>query len=168
VHSQHDDVTWLREIETGKVRGPDGYQYHPLWIHPQDARARDIKKGDVVAVYNERGTVLAGAYVTERIMPGAVGIDHGAKYDPIVPGELDRGGAINTIVPRNTTSKNAVGMAVSGFLVEVKKVDLAALRAQYPEAFARKCHVSAGPCLAGVMGRGVQTAASRVSCGSRR
>ena len=28
---------------------------------------------------NERGTVLGGAYVTERIMPGVVYIDHGAK-----------------------------------------------------------------------------------------
>jgi hypothetical protein len=25
------------------------------------------------------------------------------------------------------------------------------LRAKYPEAFARECHVSAGPCVAGVM-----------------
>ena len=37
--------------------------------------------------------------VTERIMPGVISTDHGAKYDPIVPGELDRGGVINTIVP---------------------------------------------------------------------
>ena len=82
-------------------------------MHPADAAARGIKHGDIVSIYNERGTVLAGAYVTERVMPGAVGIDHGAKYDPIVPGEIDRGGAINTIVPRNVTSKNACGMAVS-------------------------------------------------------
>ncbi len=151
VHSQHDDVTWFREIETCKIRGSDGYQYHPLWMNPADARERGIKHGDVVAIYNERGTVLAGAYVTERIMPGVVGIDHGAKYDPIVPGEIDRGGAINTIVPRNCTSKNTVGMAVSGFLVEVEKVDLDALCAKYPEAFARPCHVAAGPCIAGVV-----------------
>ena len=79
--------------------------------------------------------MLAGAYVTERIMPGVVYIDHGAKCDPIVPGEIDRGGAINTIVPRNTTSKNAVGHAVSGFLAEVEKTDLDALKRKYPEAF---------------------------------
>jgi anaerobic selenocysteine-containing dehydrogenase len=150
VHAQHDDITWLREIETCKVRGADGYQYHPLWMNPADAEARGIKKGDVVSIFNERGTVLAGAYVTQRIMPGAVGIDHGAKYDPIVPGEIDRGGAINTIVPRNTTSQNTVGMAVSGFLVEVEKTDLESLRAKYPEAFARECHVAAGPCIAGI------------------
>jgi molybdopterin guanine dinucleotide-containing S/N-oxide reductase-like protein len=151
VHSQHDDVTWFREIDTCKVRGSDGYQYHPLWMNPKDAAARGIKHGDVVSIFNERGTVLAGAYVTERIMAGAVGIDHGAKYDPIVPGEIDRGGVINTIVPRNCTSKNTVGMAVSGFLVEVEKTDLEALRAKYPQAFARECHITAGPCIAGIM-----------------
>ncbi len=91
VHSQHDDVTWFREIDTCKIRGSDGYQYHPLWINPKDAAARGIRYGDVVSIYNERGVVLAGAYVTERMMPGAVGIDHGAKYDPIVPGR-DRPG----------------------------------------------------------------------------
>ncbi len=155
VHSEHDDITWFREISTCKVKGSDGYQYHPLWIHPTDAQARGIAHGDVVSIYNERGVVIAGAYVTERIMPGAVSIDHGAKYDPIVPGEIDRGGAINTIVPRNTTSKNACGHAVSGFLAEVEKTDLEALRAAYPEAFARECHVTAGPCLAGFSERGV-------------
>ena len=132
VHSQHDDVTWFREIDTCKIRGADGYQYHPLWMHPADAAARGIKHGDVVSIYNERGVVLAGAYVTERIIPGAVGMDHGAKYDPIVPGEIDRGGVINTIVPRNCTSKNTVGMVVSGFLVEVEKTDLEALRRSTP------------------------------------
>ena len=155
VHSQHDDITWFREIETCKVKGPDGYQYHPLWINAADAASRGIKHGDVVSIYNDRGVVLAGAYVTERIMPGTVGIDHGAKYDPIVPGEIDRGGAINTIVPRNVTSKNACGHAVSGFLAEVEKTDLEALRARYPEAFARECHVTAGPCLAGFSEGGV-------------
>jgi hypothetical protein len=89
--------------------------------------------------------VLAGAYVTERILPGAIGIDHGAKWDPIVVGEIDRGGAINTIVPGRTTSKNAVGMVVSGFLAEVEKTDLEALRVKYPEAFARPFHPCAGP-----------------------
>jgi molybdopterin guanine dinucleotide-containing S/N-oxide reductase-like protein len=156
VHSQHDDITWFREIETCKVRGADGYQYHPLWMNRVDAAARGIKKGDVVSIFNERGTVLAGAYVTERIMPGAVGIDHGAKYDPIVPGEIDRGGVINTIVPRNPTSQNTVGMAVSGFLVEVEKADMEALRAKYPEAFSRECHPAAGPCLAGVLMEGAE------------
>ena len=92
---------------------------------------------------------MAGAYITERIMPGVVYIDHGAKWDPIALGEIDRGGAINTIVPRNTTSKNAVGHAVSGFLAQVEKTDMEALRRKYPEAFDRPFHPYAGPGLEG-------------------
>ena len=49
-----------------------------------------------------------GARVWERIMPGVVYVDHGARHDPIVPGKVDRGGAINTIAPNGITSKNAV------------------------------------------------------------
>jgi trimethylamine-N-oxide reductase (cytochrome c) len=145
VHANHEDISWLREIPTCKVKGWDGYQYQPVWINPRDAAARGIRNGDVVKVYNERGTVLAGAYVTERVMPGAVSQDHGAKYDPIVPGEIDRGGAINAISPRKTTSKNACGMVVSGFLVEIERANLDELRRQYPEAFERSFHPTAGP-----------------------
>ena len=61
-------------------------------------------------------------------MPGVVYVDHGARYDPIVPGELDRGGAINTITPHNVTSKNAAGEATSGFLVDIERVDIFELR----------------------------------------
>ena len=147
VHSQHEDMTWLREIQTCKVRGPDGYQYHPVWINPVDADRRGIVNGDVVKIYNDRGAILYGAYVTERIMPGSVSVDHGSKYDPIVPGELDRGGAINTIAPRKLTSRNATGMATSGYLVEVERADLDELMKKYPEAFNRKFHPDAGTCL---------------------
>ena len=144
VHSQHDDMQWLREIETCKIIGPDGYAYQTAWIHPSDADAHGIKHHDIFKIFNERGGVLAGAYVSERIMPGVIYIDHGARYDPIVPGELDRGGAINTITPRNTTSKNATGMVSGGFLVDVEPVDLDQLRQQHPEAFARPYHPGSG------------------------
>ena len=137
VHSQHDDMQWLREIVTCKMIGPDGYAYQTIWINPKDAEKHGIRNGDVVEAFYERGSVLVGAYVTERIMPGVVSIDHGARYDPIVPGCLDRGGAINTITPRNTTSKNATGMVSQGFLVDIKRADLDALRREYPEAFSR-------------------------------
>jgi trimethylamine-N-oxide reductase (cytochrome c) len=152
-HANHDDLTWLREIETCKVQGADGYKYEPLWINTVDAAARGIAAGDVVKIHNERGAVLAGAYVTERVMPGAVYIDHGARYDPIVPGELDRGGAINTLTPHNTTSKNATGMVSSGFLVEVERADMDELKRRYPEAFGRPYHAGAGLCLERVLSR---------------
>jgi anaerobic selenocysteine-containing dehydrogenase len=144
VHAQCDDISWTREALTCKVTGPDGYKYEPLWMNPADAAAKGIDNGDVVKIYNERGAVLGGAYVSQRLMPGVVYMDHGARYDPIVPGELDRGGAINTITPHNVTSKNATGMVVSGFLVEVERADLDKLRKKYPEAFNRPYNAGAG------------------------
>jgi trimethylamine-N-oxide reductase (cytochrome c) len=144
VHANHDDMTWVREIPTCKVKGPDGYLYEPAWINPKEAEKRGIETGDVVRIYNERGSVLCGAYVTERLMPGSVYVDHGARLDPIVPGEIDRGGAINTITPHNLTSKNATGMVVSGFLVEVELANLDELRKKYPQAFNRAYNRGAG------------------------
>jgi len=146
-HAQCDDIAWTREAPTCKVKGPDGYMYEPVWMNPAVAAARGIENGDIVKIFNERGTVLCGAYVTERLMPGVVYIDHGSRYDPIVPGSVDRGGAINTITPHNITSKNVTGMVVSGFLVEAAKLDPAEMetwRKKYPEAFARDYDPASG------------------------
>jgi len=147
VHAQLDDVTWLREIPTCKVKGSDGYLYEPVWINPVDAAKRGIADGDIVKVFNERGIVLGGAYVTERIVPSAVLMDHGARVDSILLGKIDRGGANNLIAPHKTTSKNAAGEVTSGFLVEVAKVsatEMGELRTKYPEAFERQYDPAAG------------------------
>ena len=55
-HAQNDDITWQREIRTCKVKGWDGYLYEPIWINPEDAEARGIKDGDIVKLFNERGS----------------------------------------------------------------------------------------------------------------
>jgi anaerobic selenocysteine-containing dehydrogenase len=152
MHAQADDITWSRECPTMKVKGSDGYLYEPCWINTATAAARCIASGDIVKVFNERGIVLCGAYVTERLMAGVAYVDHGARWDPIIPGVLDRGGAINTITPHNITSKNCTGMVVSGFLVEVAKVtdnEMAGWRRDYPEAFNRNYDLATGVSLSG-------------------
>lgn len=144
-HAQGDDITWLREIPTCKIRGPDGYLYEPVWIHPADAAERGIKHGDIVKVYNDYGAVLCGAYVTERIMFGSVLVHHGARADLIsIDPLIDRGGAIDLLAPPKPISKNNVGMTVSGILVGVEKVDISELMSKYPEAFRRKLHPEVG------------------------
>jgi len=140
VHAQHDDITWLREISTCKVTGPDGYKYEPIWVNPRDAAKLGLQDGDIAKLYNERGAVLGGVLVTERIMKGALYQDHGARTDILkfgTGGGLDRGGANNLICPTATTSKNAAGEVTNGFLVGIEKVDVFALAEEYPEAFAR-------------------------------
>jgi len=147
VHAQCDDITWTREVQTCKITGPDGYKYEPLWLHPTDAAKRGIRTGDIVQAYNERGTVLCGALVTERVMPGVAYVDHGARCDFIIPGKLDRGGAINLISPRNIMSQNCPGQATSGYLCEVQKVTATRMeewRKLYPEAFERKYDPASG------------------------
>ena len=153
-HANLDDITWHREIGTMKIRADDGYQYEPAWLNPKTAKERGIGHGDVVKVFNERGTVLCAAYVTERLTPGAVYVDHGSRFDPIDAGNLDRGGAINLITPTAIISKTATGMVVSGFLVDIAKVtdgEMAEWKAKYPEAFARKIDEACGVCLDGWM-----------------
>ncbi len=127
-HVQGDDVAWIKELQ--KVRGPDGYWYEPCWINPDDARARDIAHGDILKVYNDRGAVLVGAWVTERIIAGAISIDHGAKMDlaSLKNALVDRGGNINLIAPTpqdkyGTAEIKIPEMNVSGFLVQAEKVD---------------------------------------------
>ena len=138
-------ISWdeALEIVASEIKRIQG-KYEPVWIHPADAAERGMENGDVVKVYNDRGVVLGGAYVTEGMIPDVVYQDHGVRYDPIVPGELDKAGANSTIAPRKTTSKNATGMATSGFLVEVERVDLGELMKKYPEAFRRPYHPAAG------------------------
>jgi len=145
-HAQCDDVTWLREIPNHKVKGYDGYLYEAIWINPEDARARRIVTGDIVKVYNERGIILNGAYVTERVRSGAVHQDHGARVDLITDG-IDRGGSNNLISPSNGQSRCCWGNATTSFLVEVEKLDpneMEQWRKQYPEAFARAYNPESG------------------------
>ncbi|MBN1191452.1 MAG: hypothetical protein JXA46_16980, partial [Dehalococcoidales bacterium] len=152
MHAQCDDIIWNRETGTMKVRGKDGYQYEPVWMNPSTAGERGIRHGDIVKVFNERGIVLGGAYITQRVIPGVAYMDHGSRFDPIDPNCIDRGGAINLISPHANTSQNATGMAVSGFLVDVQKVtdeEMNGWKKKYPGAFARKIDKDCGVCLAG-------------------
>ncbi len=138
-HSQHDDIPWLRELDGCKVVAVDGYAYEPVWVNPRDAAKLGLENGDVVALGNERGSVLGGVRITERIMEGVVSQDHGARVDTIISGTggLDRGGANNLIAPTATSSEHAKGEVTSGYLVSVKKVDVLKLAEKYPEQFGR-------------------------------
>ena len=95
----------------------------PCWINPQDAEARGIKAGDVVLVSNKRGALLAGAYVTNRVMPGVVVVHHGAWFAPMdVNGRrIDVHGNSNTLTMDVPTSSLACGNIASTALVEVEK-----------------------------------------------
>lgn len=104
----------------------DGHYYWIFRINTADAEARGIKEGDIVKAYNERGSVLFAAQVTERVPVGTCHCyESCAEYDPLgKPGEsTDRGGCINILTSGRTMSKHACGMATEHALVEVEKWD---------------------------------------------
>jgi len=66
--------------QAAKVRGRE-----PVRIHPSDAAARGIAEGDVVRLYNDRGSCLAGAVLSTDVRAGVVQLSTGAWFDPDDP-----------------------------------------------------------------------------------
>ena len=87
-----------------------------------DAQSRGIADGDMVDVFNDRGTVRLPARVTPRIMPGVVTIPQGAWYEPkMINGKrIDVGGCINTLTAHRP-SPLGKGNAQHNILVQVRK-----------------------------------------------
>ncbi len=107
-HSTYDNIPWLRESMPQR-----------LFMNPIDAEPRGIKDGDLVRVFNDRGTVEIPVRVTKRIMPGVVDLPQGAWYAPDSNG-VDRGGCINTLTS-HTPTPFAKGTSQHTGLVEVEK-----------------------------------------------
>jgi len=124
-HTNYDaHVPWLWDIPGHRVI-KDGYPYHITRIHPVDAKARGIKEGDIIKMYNDRGSVLGMANVTERIRPGVIhSYQASGIYDPLQKGQAystDRGGCVNILTPDRLMSQNASGMAPNSALIEIVK-----------------------------------------------
>jgi trimethylamine-N-oxide reductase (cytochrome c) len=90
-----------------------------------DAEARGIRNGDIVRLYNDRGSVLCAAVITERVRPGVIhSYASSAKYDPLIPGNdksPDKGGCVNILTSSRMVSKNAPGMTPNSCLIEIEK-----------------------------------------------
>ena len=70
-HTHNDNKShWLDDIPQHRVK-IDGYAYWPVRINTDDAKARGIKHHDLVKVFNDRGTVICAALVTDRMRPGS-------------------------------------------------------------------------------------------------
>jgi anaerobic dimethyl sulfoxide reductase subunit A len=106
-HSQLETLPWLKETEP-----------HLLEINTVDARARGIGPSDRIRVFNDRGTVVVSAKVTERIMPGVVCLPQGTWYTPDKNG-VDQGACANTLL-KDDHSPCGV-LVTNSCLVQVEK-----------------------------------------------
>ncbi|MBN7288855.1 molybdopterin-dependent oxidoreductase [Campylobacter curvus] len=103
----------------------------PMLINPKTAEARGIKHGDVVRIFNDRGEILCGAFVSEDAQEDVVIVSEGAWYDPEIPGErsLCLHGDLNVLtkdVPSSTLTQSNTAhtslVQVEKFKGEVKRV----------------------------------------------
>jgi biotin/methionine sulfoxide reductase len=116
LHSQLDVGAYS---QSAKVQGRE-----PVRMHPDDARSRGIEDGDVVRMFNDRGSCLAGVVVTTDVRPGVVQLSTGAWYDPLDPGDPSSmcvHGNPNVLTRDEGTSKLAQGCAGQHTLVEIER-----------------------------------------------
>jgi len=124
-HTHYDKhSSWLDDIPLHRVK-IDGYAWWPARIHPEDAARKGIKDGDIVKLFNDRGTVLCAAVVTQRVHPGVIhSYASSAHYDPIEkgnPDSPDRGGSVALLTPGRMMSKNVAGMAPNSCMIDIEK-----------------------------------------------
>lgn len=97
----------------------------PVLVNPADATSRGIADGDVVELFNDRGRCLAGARVTDEVMPGAVFLWTGAWYDPDFEAEMhrDRHGNPNVLTHDLRTSEFSQSPASHSAQVGIRKFE---------------------------------------------
>ena len=98
LHSQMNNSERLRKRYTVQTR-------EPLTISVEDAKAHGIQDGDLVELYNNRGAVVVGARVSDKIMPGVVSLYEGAWP------QLDSKGRCNNgLINFLTSSRRSSGL----------------------------------------------------------
>ena len=108
-HSTYNNVPQLHEAVPDEV-----------WINPIDAQSRNIRSGDRVRVFNDRGELEISCKVTNRILPGVTAMPQGAWHKRNAQG-VDIGGCINTLTNHHP-SPLAKGNAQHTNLVEIQRV----------------------------------------------
>jgi len=128
------------QLDSGSIsKGSKIKDREPMTMNPVDAAGRGIKTGDVVRVFNERGSCLAGVNLSENVMPGVIQLATGAWFDPIVPGQIGalcKHGNPNVLTMDRGTSSLAQGPTAHSTLVQVEKFndDIPKVTAHLPPA----------------------------------
>lgn len=98
-HSVFDNCPWLREAWA-----------NPVFLSRSDAEEKGIANGDTVHVWTKFGDVLRNACVMDNLMPGEVGMPHGAWVDVDEDTGIDKAGADNYLL-----GNLVYGIGLSGY-----------------------------------------------------
>ncbi|MDB1125302.1 molybdopterin-dependent oxidoreductase [Vibrio algarum] len=112
----------INDIEDHRVE-VDGYYYWIMRINEQDAADRGIVHHQLIEAYNDRGSVICAAHVTQRVPRGTThSYESSALYEPIgVPGHSpDRGGSVNILTPSRAIIKKSHSTACNSCLINIR------------------------------------------------
>jgi trimethylamine-N-oxide reductase (cytochrome c) len=104
----------------------NGNPYLVARIHPVKAAEKGIKDGDIVELFNERGSVLCVARVTYRCEVNTIhAYGSSGIYNPTIPGEasMDIGGCVNVLTPGRLMGDMVPGMAPNSCLMDIRKYE---------------------------------------------
>jgi biotin/methionine sulfoxide reductase len=135
LHSQLDGGATSQK---SKVQGRE-----PIRMHPENASARGLNDGDIVLVFNDRGSCLAGLVLDEALRVDVVQLSTGAWYEPQHADDLDSmciHGNPNVLTDDVGTSSLAQGCTGAHVLVQVQRYDgyVPPVRAHQPPPFATR------------------------------
>lgn len=85
-HTIFNNIPWLREAWP-----------NPVFLAAKDAAERNIKTGDTVLIRSKHGKTLRKAKVVETLIPGVVGLPHGAWVEMDEKNQVDKAGSDNML-----------------------------------------------------------------------
>lgn len=168
-HTQHNSSTpWFWEIPENRVY-IKGNPYLVARIHPTKAAEKGIKDGDLIKLFNERGSVLCVAIVTYRVEENTIhAYGSSGIYNPTEPGEtsLEIGGCVNVLTPGRLMGDMVPGMAPNSTLLDVCKYEGEIPQGQMFEdkldAVAKSADPDAETCIEIIEGHGFEKIQAKV------
>ena len=115
-HRLHGQLDNASESRNSKIKDRE-----PVLINSSDANQRSIEDDDIVMLYNDRGKVLAGAILSEDVMPGVAVLSTGAWFDPNYILNTEVHGNPNVLTNDVGTSSLGQGPTSHTTLIEIKK-----------------------------------------------
>ena len=123
-YQQH--AKWLWEIPKNRVI-INGNPYLVCHINHKLAEQKGIKDGDVVRLFNDRGSCLVVARVTYRLYPETIhAYTSSGIYNPIEYGvykSWDKGGSINVLTPGRLIGDYVPAMAPYSCNIDIEKCE---------------------------------------------